>query len=332
MAHVHVANKHHENAYIFIAKTTGWEIVDIVADVAQLLVGAKELKTAIKGITSLPTVIRTVEEYLVYVKAAVKVIHKAGSFSSSAKKAAEELINAFKKHSIEIKWHDFKDVKSTRGWDWINPSALAGALGAKTFHMTIMSDSGNSVVEFNTNHDHSWVITDAGVVRAKYGHIWVEDKSIGNHRWEGNSELSKTTQSKQHVGFSWKLFNNTSHFGDVHYSYDAALQNLKSEVPKGRFIHGKGYLLEIKGPTDGPMPPVSAHGYPIADSDGKTTFIFSVRFNGYGQDKVAKYNVPVENLDGASLVLRVANNNIYELIVENTNQWGESRKREFYKV
>ncbi|HEX7680038.1 MAG TPA: hypothetical protein VF713_18050 [Thermoanaerobaculia bacterium] len=206
MAHVHVANAHSEDAQVFISKTLLWSIVDIVYDVGSFAVGLGELKTATSA-AALPQTIENARDLYNVLKYSAKLLATTGSIASNSANAAKNFIEIFSRKSIKIARGNFRDCQSTTGLDWMTPSALAGIPGLKTLNMTVLTDDGRKVANFDTNHDHSWIVTDPSVVRSKYGTIWQTDAGSGSFPWEGSNQSKKP--AAEHGGFLWRVQNGT---------------------------------------------------------------------------------------------------------------------------
>lgn len=207
MAHVHVANAHAEHAQIFVSKTLLWSIVDIVYDVGSFAFGLGELKAATSAAT-LPQTIENARDLYNVLKYSAKLLSTTGSIASNSADAAKNFIDIFRSKSIKIARGDFRDCQSTTGLDWMAPSAIAGIPGLKTLNMTVLTDDGRKVANFDTNHDHSWIVTDPAVVRSKYGTIWQTDAGSGSFPWEGSNQSRKPVA--EHGGFLWRVQNGTS--------------------------------------------------------------------------------------------------------------------------
>ena len=67
--------------------------------------------------------------------------------------------------------------------NYLSPSFYGTLLGASDMTLIIVSEGLAKAAYFNSNSDYSWICTEEGVVRAKYGHLWVEDPSKGNYSW-----------------------------------------------------------------------------------------------------------------------------------------------------
>lgn len=210
MAHVHVANAHSEHAQVFVSKTLLWSIVDIVYDIGSLVVGLGELKgatTAMDAAANLPQTIENARDLYRVLKYSAKLLATTGSIASNSEDAAKKFIEIFSRKSIRIEQGNFRDCQSTTGLDWMAPSALAGIPGLKTLNMTVLTDGGKKVANFDTNHDHSWIVTDSAVVRSRYGTIWQTEPASGSSSWEGSTESKKPVA--EHGGFLWRVQNDT---------------------------------------------------------------------------------------------------------------------------
>lgn len=83
-------------------------------------------------------------------------------------------------------------------WNSIDPSNWLSYFGAvKDMTVFIADQNFQKVSYFNSNSDHSWIVKDTEVVRARYGSIWEEDPK------EGRSILS--TQLGNKLNKHWYL-------------------------------------------------------------------------------------------------------------------------------
>jgi len=211
MAHVHVANDTKQDVHVFISKTLRWLVKDIVWDIFSLVDGLEELKlaTSPEELKALPKTIHSVSDLLKTLKHCAKIRNKWETVKDDAKKAVKDFEEAFKAKSITIRPGHFEDVKAVRGLDFMSPSAVAGIFGAKTFHLIVQTDDGKKVVDFKTNHDHSWIVKDSGVVRSEYGHIWKTDPNPKHvpHPWSSESTPAPPRRVAMNNGFLLRIQN-----------------------------------------------------------------------------------------------------------------------------
>ncbi|MFG2833108.1 hypothetical protein ACGFWI_37645 [Streptomyces sp. NPDC048434] len=151
-------------------------------------VGVGEIKSA-TGVAALPETIKTFADLANVLKTGYKLVSgtaAAGSRSAEAVAELAKLQNNFKEKSATIKPGECKTIHDTGFLDYLNASTVAAmfapANGARTVEVIAMTESGK-VVDFSTPPDASWISTDAGVVRSKYGTLRDEDPGAGNHPW-----------------------------------------------------------------------------------------------------------------------------------------------------
>jgi len=121
-----------------------------------------------------------------------------------------DFVEAFKKTSITIPTGHFEDVKAVKGLGWMNPSAVGGFLGFKTFHVIVQTDDGKKIVDFKSQHDQSWIVTGSGVVRQKYGAgLFVQDLSTRQYPWGAESTPAPRPVAKNN-GYLWCVQNGTN--------------------------------------------------------------------------------------------------------------------------
>ena len=66
--------------------------------------------------------------------------------------------------------------------DIINPSTFSSVISAVSdMTMIVATADFSKLTAINTNSDHSWIVTDDMIVRAKYGKLNVEDRDAGYH-------------------------------------------------------------------------------------------------------------------------------------------------------
>lgn len=180
--HIYVANHNQQNAYVLAAKSTGWQIADFLTDIGLFAVGIGELKAALT-VADLPATINTVSDMIKVMKVVAGLLSGTAAVGSRSAEAAKEVVDAFKKSSIEIPPQDYKDVLDTGVLGYLSPSGIAGLLDADTITLVVMTNDGKEVADFSTNIDYSWIVTPDGIVRSKYGTINVEDPGAGQSTW-----------------------------------------------------------------------------------------------------------------------------------------------------
>lgn len=180
MSNIYIANETKQIAHVMVTPNTAWNIADLVVDTALLMTGIAELKAGVTALRALPSAISTVGELGTVMRAVTTTAAGAGAMVGGA---GAPLVTFFKNHSTPVDEQQVKNVYGSDVWTYFKPSAYADLLGAETMHLMILYGEGRKYVEFNTNADHSWIVTSTGVVRAKYGHVWVHDAAAGSHDW-----------------------------------------------------------------------------------------------------------------------------------------------------
>lgn len=67
-------------------------------------------------------------------------------------------------------------------WNALDPSvALATLSGVGDITVFVATSDFSRMCTFNSNSDHSWIVQDDEIVRSKYGHVSVADRSAGWH-------------------------------------------------------------------------------------------------------------------------------------------------------
>lgn len=92
----------------------------------------------------------------------------------------------FEKHSVHIAPDEVIkvfDKTMINQLSYLSPSAWGAVFGASDMALIIVNKSLEKKVAFNTNSDWSWIITGQGVLRAKYGTLWQQDRGSGFHSW-----------------------------------------------------------------------------------------------------------------------------------------------------
>lgn len=208
MAKIHIANAYDKNSYVFVSKTMSWSVIDIIGDIGSFAIGIGEIKALI-NVGKLPKTVSTAKEFHQFMKILYKLLKGMGGTAGKSVEAVQEAVEQLIKQSIKISPNEFKDIKDTSWFDWTDPSSIIGeVLGADTINLTVATDNGAKIVNFSANQDESWIITSSGVVRSKYGTIWVQAPEEGKHEWETIVD-SETEEIQQSPRYSYKLKNNT---------------------------------------------------------------------------------------------------------------------------
>lgn len=170
---MHFANELNEDVYVLVAPNSDWTWADLATDLAFLAVDGIGAVNAVKDVWT-----------------AVKTVQALGDSIGSALKFTE----FFKENGITIKAGDVKDVLDKTTYknplNYLTPSFYGAIFGASDITVIVVTKELKKAAYFNSNSDYSWICTEEGVVRAKYGHLWVADPSEGDHKWT-EPEVSK---------------------------------------------------------------------------------------------------------------------------------------------
>jgi hypothetical protein len=120
--------------------------------------------------------------------AVVRTVSFIGTDVSTAFTKAElaTVKEFFEKHSLHIppdKVIKVFDKTTINPLSYLSPSAWGAVFGASDMALIIVNKSLEKKVAFNTNSHWSWIITGEGVVRAKYGTLWQQDRGAGFYSW-----------------------------------------------------------------------------------------------------------------------------------------------------
>ncbi|MFP4578499.1 MAG: hypothetical protein ACLFT9_23260 [Coleofasciculus sp.] len=168
---IHIANDSSEEILVFVAPNKDWCIADLVTDVASFAVGGYGI---VKSVADLWAVVK-----------AVKFI---GTGVGTALKAAElaTLKEFFEKHSLNIPATEVIQVfdqTKLNPLNYLSPSGWGTLLDASDMSLIIVNKTLEKRAAFNTNSDWSWIVTQEGIVRAKYKTLWQEDRDAGFYSW-----------------------------------------------------------------------------------------------------------------------------------------------------
>lgn len=163
-SNVHVANHTLNDIHVLPLPGSAWVLADVFVDsaiVAGLL--------AISGGSAAPVAGATVGQLMA-------ALGGGGTMYT--------LASAIKRNAITIAPRaDANVFDRTRFGPTYIASSIAGMLGAETVNLLIITDDEQRSASFGTNPDHSWIATEAGVVRARYGTVNDLDPESGSHAW-----------------------------------------------------------------------------------------------------------------------------------------------------
>ena len=163
---MHFANQLNEDVYVLIAPNSDWTWADLATDLAFLAVDGIGAINAVKDVWT-----------------AIKTVQALGDGIGSALKFTE----FFKENGITIESGEVKNVLDKTTYEnplnYLSPSFYGTLLGASDMTVIVVTKELGKAAYFNSNSDYSWICTENGVVRAQYGHLWVQDPSEGEHDW-----------------------------------------------------------------------------------------------------------------------------------------------------
>jgi hypothetical protein len=218
---IHILNRSSEDIFVMPSPNPDWLWADVAFDVAftgvvSLIPGgtAVGVTKAVDSLSKLQRLIQTLKwllsaisssRYVGYAKAGAAAGTWVGrgllankiDIAEAQKSAVQELENArvfLEKNGIRI-----KAGESTRVYKgslknplrYLSPSGLsASVLESSNMSLFIINVSMSRSMNFNTNADHSWIVTNREVIRSKYGNIGEESRKDGAYRFStGKSEL-----------------------------------------------------------------------------------------------------------------------------------------------
>ncbi|MDA0120879.1 hypothetical protein [Vibrio sp. T11.5] len=117
---------------------------------------------------------------------AAKLTYKLGKLSRKIQKQAKANRDFFKKNGLQINPQQQVKVldKSNSILKILEPSHLAGLLGASDITLTMMTEDGEKFIQFNTNSDRSWIAFDNRIVAAKKDDTKKEERHSGIKYWD----------------------------------------------------------------------------------------------------------------------------------------------------
>jgi hypothetical protein len=177
---INIANSCQQDIYVLAAGNTDWTIADVLGNAALMLTGVGELKGIVSA-GELPAAINTIGDLYKALRVGAALV-RAGGRGLEAGKA---VVDAFKQNSTDIPNGQVKNVREQGTLStFLNPSGIAGLLGAGTVSLTVMSADGLQVAQFNSGPDDSWIATsDQTIVRSVYGTLWDQDPTAGSQTW-----------------------------------------------------------------------------------------------------------------------------------------------------
>ncbi|MFF3343635.1 hypothetical protein [Streptomyces flavidovirens] len=204
---MHVANNYGADIYVLASPNADWALAELLTDATLITTPVGQIAVA-AHLARLPQTIRTVSDLYQFLKVGSKLGNGAFADGTQPAKELTALIDQFKKNSTKIPPDSVVNVFDHDAVDmYMTPIGWGGIFGASTATLTILADSVTVYAErtditgdvakvdsetqkvnprssqFNTGPDDSWIATPSGIVRAKYGDLWVEDPESGSHSW-----------------------------------------------------------------------------------------------------------------------------------------------------
>lgn len=180
---LYVSNWQLPTLYVMPTLTTGWAIANFGATAVELCTGLGELADAAEGLEILSN-ISTAEQLFDGIAAVAKLVYSSAEVWSDSNDAAAaaEALASFKQLCIQVPdgsvTKQSVDVLQTGGFDYLQPSAIAGLFDASTINLAIFNNDLTKSVTISTSDDAAWVVTSAGVTQAAPGHTWVEATGV----------------------------------------------------------------------------------------------------------------------------------------------------------
>jgi hypothetical protein len=180
--HVYIANGLNQDVYVIPSQKPEWMLADLGFNVALLMMGLIELKSAI-GLADLPQTVRTVDNLWQFATVLIDLgIKRVYPLANRVKVIADQMMDQFRAVSLKVPAGQCVDVLNLSSFS--NYTSLSGNfsqfLNVSTFHILAVTDDGKNVAFGNTGSDHSWIIQEDRMVRSLYGgSVWLEDPHSG---------------------------------------------------------------------------------------------------------------------------------------------------------
>lgn len=207
-AQVHIANKLGRPVYVLVTPSKKWAWADIATVAIESLViealsagtatpaVAAEAGLLARGINS----VRRLYDFLMQYRAlrAAKVIGTAAmeqyelgstlvySTADSLDPVLLKLKAFLGRYAATIgdgQVQLVSDENFLKVYHALEPSYWAHLCNADTLHIMIIDETLREFVSFDSGPDESWLVTPDGVVRVKYGKLWVPDRGAKSHRF-----------------------------------------------------------------------------------------------------------------------------------------------------
>lgn len=175
---IHIANNLSEDVLVFIVPNKDWAVADMMIDAV--------LASSTLSFVSLG---KTMAEFAV-------LTFQVSAYNTAMISENETLLNGvkafFEKFASRLKAQTVEkvfDQTKLNPIKYLSASTYGALLEASNMSIIILTPSLSKVAAFNTNSDWSWIVNDDGIVRAKYGKLWQEDREAGFYRWGTNNLL-----------------------------------------------------------------------------------------------------------------------------------------------
>lgn len=180
---IHIANNTWMDVHVLVSPNKDYVIGDITATVATTVASA--IVTSGGSLGEVPARIKSFSDLWKL----LKLLKTMGTVVGLGIKTSELIAN----HTIRIAPHEVKNVLHKALYnplDYLGPTGWAAIFGGSEITIAVLLYNPKmNVVEkltkFNTNSDYSWLVSSLpGVVRVKYGKLWVPQKGGIVHAWE----------------------------------------------------------------------------------------------------------------------------------------------------
>lgn len=131
--------------------------------------------------TGSPTPMATEDVILKRVSELLMLLRKGTS-----PQAGKALTNMFAQCGVPIQARQVVEVLSATQYQQggiFAPSFWASYFSATDVTVCLYVQSLNQIVSIETNSDYSWICRPDGVIRAKYGKLWVPAEDLDRHSW-----------------------------------------------------------------------------------------------------------------------------------------------------
>lgn len=180
--HIYVKNELPQQLSVLAAPNPDWQIADVFADAVKLMASTAVVIVSMGTVGDEYTIKQMVRlgiQLSIYIVNNVKIGVDATNYLNDMSETIQS--NGININSNEVT--EVMKVITENPLSYLNPSAWAAILGGSDAHLTFFSNDRNSICDFNTNSDYSWIARNSDVVRSKYGTISTPDPDAGKHSW-----------------------------------------------------------------------------------------------------------------------------------------------------